>query len=996
MRYLGVAALGAAAVIVSLLFELDSSNLQSRLLSRYAFDIAHWVAPGPNPRLRYPERGPFDQRAGYSELPALLPRLEKAGFAVTAQARVSARFEWALDEGLFPIYTEKAQVGLDILDRHGRPLFAYAYPERIFPDFESIPPLLVQSLLYIEDRNLLDSERPYLNPAVEWDRLAMMALRLGRRSFGDDGSVPGASTLATQLEKFRHSPGGLTQTPGEKLRQMASASLRAYRDGRSTLRARERIVVDYLNGLPLAALPSHGEIHGLVDGLWLWYGVDSAELALLHEPLSADHLSRAAVVYRAALSLLLATRRPAYYLRAESNAELQRLADAYARLLEREQVIPAALARAVRETQLDHSTRGLPIPRPAMVEQKAANAIRADLSSMLGIGSLYRLDRLDLVVSTSIDDEVQTAVARELRALESSERRVAAGLTGSRLLPEQGALPVTYSLLLCEATADGNVVRVQTDSFAGPRDVNRHTKLELGSTAKLRTLVTYLEVVEALHERLAGASPEARASYLEQFDDPLTTWMGDLTERTPTLSLEDALAAALARRYSAGPAERFFTGGGLHTFSNFDDTFDASAPTVQEGLSQSVNLVFIRIMRDIVRYHEQRIPFTRNLTTDARHAMRVTYLSRFAYQEGQQFIRRFHRSHVGLTPAESVELLLGSRSAPPLRVARIHLAVSPQPSVASLGLALRSRAAGQPLDDDDVEALHRRVSAEQLTLADLAYVTSVHPLELWVAQYLALNPGAGLSATTGAADEALQEAYRWLFRTRRKGMQDVRIRTVLEAEAFVTIHDRWRRLGYPFPSLVPSYATAIGSSGDSPEALAELVGILVNDGVRRSTVHVTALRFAEHTPFETHLQRQSLAGERVLSSAVARSAKAALADVVANGTGRRVRDVFMAEDGTPLPIGGKTGTGDNRHVIVDWRGDRVGSYARNRTATLVFFVGNYFGVVTAHVDGAAAADFTFTSALPAQILRHVAPLLEPLMQAERSPSAAWTGDGSGF
>jgi hypothetical protein len=49
-------------------------------------------------------------------------------------------------------------------------------------------------------------------------------------------------------------------------------------------------------------------------------------------------------------------------------------------------------------------------------------------------------------------------------------------------------------------------------------------------------------------------------------------------------------------------------------------------------------------------------------------------------------------------------------------------------------------------------------------------------------------------------------------------------------EAFVEIHTAWKRVGYPFGYLVPSFATAIGSSADRPAALAELVGIILNDG----------------------------------------------------------------------------------------------------------------------------------------------------------------------
>ena len=45
---------------------------------------------------------------------------------------------------------------------------------------------------------------------------------------------------------------------------------------------------------------------------------------------------------------------------------------------------------------------------------------------------------------------------------------------------------------------------------------------------------------------------------------------------------------------------------------------------------------------------------------------------------------------------------------------------------------------------------------------------------------------------------------------------------------------------------------------------------------------------------------------------MARTVRAALLDVVESGTAVRARGAFVLPDGTPLPIGGKTGTGDNR------------------------------------------------------------------------------------
>src|SRR6185369_17592150 len=86
--------------------------------------------------------------------------------------------------------------------------------------------------------------------------------------------IQGGSTLAIQLEKYRHSPNGRTNSPLDKLRQVAGASLKAYRDGADTRDWRREIVVDYLNTAPLAAAPGYGEINGLGDGLYAWFGLD--------------------------------------------------------------------------------------------------------------------------------------------------------------------------------------------------------------------------------------------------------------------------------------------------------------------------------------------------------------------------------------------------------------------------------------------------------------------------------------------------------------------------------------------------------------------------------------------------------------------------------------------------------------------------------------------------------------------------------------------------
>ncbi|MFO8212526.1 hypothetical protein R2K36_34260, partial [Pseudomonas aeruginosa] len=59
---------------------------------------------------------------------------------------------------------------------------------------------------------------------------------------------------------------------------------------------------------------------------------------------------------------------------------------------------------------------------------------------------------------------------------------------------------------------------------------------------------------------------------------------------------------AMQRKYSASPYESFFTGGGVHTFSNFRKEDNGRIPTLLEALRESINLPFVRLLRDLVRH----------------------------------------------------------------------------------------------------------------------------------------------------------------------------------------------------------------------------------------------------------------------------------------------------------------------------------------------------------------------------------------------------------
>ena len=95
---------------------------------------------------------------------------------------------------------------------------------------------------------------------------------------------------------------------------------------------------------------------------------------------------------------------------------------------------------------------------------------------------------------------------------------------------------------------------------------------------------------------------------------------------------------------------------------------------------------------------------------------------------------------------------------------------------------------------------------------------------------------------------------------------------------------------------------------------------------------------------------------------------------------KETRTTFLLSDGTYLAVGGKTGTGDNRHNIYSLGGHLISSKAINRTAVFVFFIGDrFYGVVTAYVAGQDSDDYNFTSGLAVQLLKAAAPQLMPLL-----------------
>lgn len=968
-------------VAVGLLtYEMRTSWLQSREIPRYANSLTYSLETSPSEAIRFPVHGPFDQRLGYARLPELLTRLKKQHFMVTQQVQFSPALQQYTEHGLYPPYLEKTQAGLFIGDCRREPIYDYVYPQRHYANFASIAPLVVNTLLFIENRDLLSSDFPAINPAVDWPRFTKAALsQLGRALDLQDDSA-GGSTLATQIEKFRHSPGGRTPSASEKLRQMISASVRAYQNGPETLAARQNIALAYLNSVPLAAAPGHGEINGIGDGLWLWFGAELNEVNRLLDPSAQPEKELAArgLALRQVIALMISQRRPSYYLHAGRD-DLHELTNSYLRLqVQAGMISPALRDAALAQTLTFRNFREQPVTQ-YVENSKTLLVTRGRLANLLGM-SFYELDRLDLSANTTLNAELQQQVTTYLQQLADPEVARAIGLYGERLLSPEKTADVRYSFTLFERGEQGFYVRVQTDNTMQPFDINEGSKLELGSTAKLRVMATYLEIIAELHQQYAELTTQKLRELKPAAQDYLSQWAIQYLLRNPDHDLPTMLDAALARRYSASTGEQFFTGGGMHTFNNFRRQDNGRNPTLIESLRESINLPFIRVMRDIVRYSIYKNENRAQLLSDDKDPRRQEYLSRFADREGRVFLLRFWRKYQDKTTSERLDHFFNGLRPTATRLAAVHRYLLPNASQQEFEAFISERLPNARLNEKRLQQLYDNYGPGAYNLADQGYIARVHPLELWLLSYLQENPEARFTDAADSSVEQRQEVYAWLFKTRHRSARDSRIRTMLEIEAFSDIHQRWEQVGFPFDSLVPSLATAIGSSGDKPVALAELVGIILNGGIRLPTVRMDQLHFAANTPYETQLAPQLQQAKRVMHKDVAAVLKNALSQVVEGGTARRLQGGFSASDGTVLTMGGKTGTGDNRIQTVSRYGQVLTSQARNRTATFVFYLGeHHFGTLTAYVPGSESDKFTFTSALPVQVLKGMEPILRPYL-----------------
>ena len=747
------------------LFEARTSEIEARVLSSIAAKLSYQIGPGPSQSIAFPAGGPFNESRGYAGLPEFERRLTDAGFRIVAQARLSPELERLAHWKITPPFREPAATGLVVRGENRTVLYDAGSREHIFRTYEDIPPVAAKALLLVENRELEDSsDFSTRNPVVDWGRLGKAGLMYAGHKLGLPFPVEGGSTLATQIEKFRYADGGRTSSATDKLRQMFSASLRVYRSGPDTRAERRQIVLDYMNSVPLAAAPAYGEVYGLGNGLHAWFGIDLDEArATLAEP-GAD--AEKAHIFKHMMALICAARAPSFYLVTNRGA-LEARVDFYVRQLESNGAIPADFARNVAAVPLEflpHAPTPQAIP---FVERKATNAFRTHLLAQLGIPDLYTLDRLHLEADTTLNVHVQNEVLRLFRKMQDPAFVDAQGLRQKYLLPRGDPSRVTYSFTLFERTPAGNVLRVQADTLNQPFDLNEGMKLELGSTAKLRTLAHYLELVASLYHEFHDLDTPALTRKAQTVHDPITKWAAETMAGDRNIDLPTLLNRSLDRQYSGNPGEVFFTGGGAHVFANFEKEENGQSFNLRDGLAQSVNLVYIRLMRDIVHFHEARLTYDPDsILSNPDDPTRLQMLKEIADKESQHFLFEAFKDYRGQNLQAIVEKLLGTRSTSARHLAMLYFAWNARGDAAGLARSLQTL--GVSVSNDEASHLLKSYDPARLNISDYAFLLNRNPLELWAAGQLAQDPSVSWDDLLKRSGDVREVASRWLFQTKNR------------------------------------------------------------------------------------------------------------------------------------------------------------------------------------------------------------------------------------
>lgn len=624
-----------------------SSSWQSKFFTKlYKGDIFTQTVTTPPPAV-----GNTDVERGYSEIQRIRKDAEAAGDKVSAQKPWKDRRIGPLH--LAPIFDRKPQTGITIYDMNGVKMYSGDTPHNFYTSYESIPDIIVQSFCLVEDKNICDqSKDPTFNAAINWWRATQAAAMGVGKKAGMVSKVEGGSTLPIQITKNDSWEKGRTRGFLDKAEQMLTASTEMYALGLDTRTQRKNKIVEYINTASFAGHPRFGEIKGVKDAMAILYGSKDYDEKL--RAMNDD--AETARAFRQMFSLVMAVKMPDESLRSVKGYQaLQERIDNFTKLLIDEKVITASFADKVIATKIDFSEIGKnPLLDAKPPRDKFVDSMRLAVMNKLKLNpvdGMYKLDRWDLQVMSTLDHAANAAVTAKLKSFNDPEVAKQYGLTGFQLLRPEAAPKVTWAITINERLPDGRVVtRVSTDTFKGSLDLNKGGRQNYGSTSKMRMATTFLEVIAELHDKHAAKTPEELKTIQIHPRDKLSRWaVNYLSNAENDTSLEAMQRAAISTIKYSGHRQGFFTGGGMNYPGNFDRREDHQSYSVQEALWESVNLSWYRISDDIEEYMKWgRLGIDASILDDGEHTpeqkqLRQKYLEEFADFEGTVYSGRFWR-----------------------------------------------------------------------------------------------------------------------------------------------------------------------------------------------------------------------------------------------------------------------------------------------------------------------------------------------------------------
>ncbi len=938
------------------------------------------------------------KREGIAYYSQLFTALNNAGFRVDKDTHLvlTPQAKKLMDMGIVPYnhYQGRAFSGIRISDRHKKTVYQYEHPNQ-FKNFAHISPFILKALLVWENdklRHLLfppekknheeqknNDEGIELNYLIEGPRIVKSLAEYLHYKITGEGAYSGGSTLMTTLEKITNTPGGRTQNINDKIKQMIGAGLHLYADNSNT--GVKKALVDFLNTVPMAGGPKSytGELYGFGASYYAWFGYTIDEL---NEQLKSKDRAIRVQAFKNICAIIVSIRRPSELLLEPERIERQ--ANVLLRRLKQKKLLNSALyikARALKpawnsqsngRVQPDYS-----VHREAFsVRNQYTQMVRQAVAKKSGIEkarrvNLQTVDSMPVAIELNTDarleqsihkvlDEMYSEVAQQSPFVQSNQKGLLNDLTLDEL--EQ----IKYGVMVLEIDKNRQwKILANTDTQSKVvYNPAKQGRFQWGSTAKLRVLVNYLMIIHDEARLLQSELGQGNAERLLQYKKSsvkIKRLLATYISRHPEADMDKILNLAMSRRISAAPGEKFLTGESWHQFHNYQKSDDRKNPNLWQMTTQSINLAFVRLMRDVVDYYIDQLGYDKVAILKDRHNLvrkriidDAVKQDEAVYLEGMNFFVAQIQKHFLSTSLRSA----GNEQE------RVREPGSDK-EITDKEIIGKAREIARNIKNSSSREVkkYRRLAS---LLKRITYYEKPWLLAR-VRNYDSTTP----ASVVAQERRILQQTSRWL-RTNKFWIKNT-LYTYLEQQAFAKgVTSAWKKLGYPF-NVSPSYAVVLGSSGDTPMSLLELTGTLLNEGMQEKNITaIERIVLAPGSEFETTFKAQHQQ-EAIIPKEVAMIARKAMEGVLQKGTA-----IFASRH--PLmqfvqSAGAKTGTGDNRH----------NQKSVNRSAAVLSILDNgkgkakYAVCITMSVVKGDIQRYKFTSKIPVRILSRIADHLTPII-----------------